>query len=59
MFAKLSLLITVALGLLASASPITKETGIRVPLSKRGSLKKADGTFDYDLYAQHLVKLQS
>ena len=59
MFAKLSLLVTAALALLASASPVAQDTGIRVPLSKRGSLKKADGTFDYDMYARHLLKLQA
>ncbi|OBZ70908.1 Aspartic protease [Grifola frondosa] len=47
MFCKATLL-TVALALLASASPITQTTGIRIPLEKRGALTKADGTFDLE-----------
>ena len=47
MFSKASL-ITLALALMASAGPLTQDTGIRIPLSKRHSLTKADGTFDVD-----------
>lgn len=47
MFCKASL-ITVALALLATASPIVQEEGIRIDLPKRTSLTKADGTFDHD-----------
>ncbi|KAI0633574.1 acid protease [Trametes polyzona] len=46
MFCKASL-ITVALALIASASPI-QESGISVPLTKRSSLTNADGTFNRD-----------
>ncbi|KAH9930624.1 aspartic peptidase domain-containing protein [Fomitopsis serialis] len=47
MFCKASLL-TVALALLASATPVTRETGIRIPIQKRSALTKADGTVDRD-----------
>ncbi|TFK45663.1 acid protease [Heliocybe sulcata] len=47
MFCKASLL-TVALALVASATPVERDTGIRIPLGKRASLTKADGTFDHD-----------
>ncbi|CDO69152.1 hypothetical protein BN946_scf185042.g54 [Trametes cinnabarina] len=45
MFCKASL-ITVALALIAAASPIEEKAGIRIPLEKRGSLTNADGTFN-------------
>ncbi|TCD70576.1 Type I transmembrane sorting receptor [Steccherinum ochraceum] len=47
MFCKASLF-TVALALVASASPVIQEEGIRIDLPKRASLTKADGTFDHD-----------
>ncbi|KAH9929580.1 acid protease [Epithele typhae] len=48
MFSKATL-ITVALALMASATPIApKKQGIAVPFSKRSSLKNADGTFNAD-----------
>ncbi|THH27059.1 hypothetical protein EUX98_g7124 [Antrodiella citrinella] len=51
MFCKSSL-ITVALALLATASPIAQPEpvaeGITIALPKRSSLTKADGTFDHD-----------
>ena len=47
MFCKASLF-TVALALLASASPVVKEGGIRIDLPKRSSLTRADGVFDHD-----------
>ena len=47
MFCKASL-ITVALALVASASPIIKEEGVRIELPKRASLTTADGVFDHD-----------
>jgi len=49
MFCKASL-ITVALALVAAASPIVQEEGIRIALPKRSSLTKADGTFDHDKF---------
>ncbi|OSD07013.1 acid protease [Trametes coccinea BRFM310] len=47
MFCKASL-ITVALALIAAASPIEERSpaGIHIPLAKRGSLTNADGTFN-------------
>jgi hypothetical protein len=47
MFSKASL-VTLALALMASAGPLARDTGIRIPLSKRHSLTKADGTFDFE-----------
>ncbi|KAH8101206.1 acid protease [Cristinia sonorae] len=48
MFCKATLL-TVALALAASATPVAREDeGVRIPLSKRVSLTKSDGSFDYD-----------
>lgn len=57
MFCKATL-ITVALALIASASPIVVPTksGIRVPLKKRGSLTNDDGTFNYDKVVRHIVR---
>ena len=40
--------LTVALALMASASPVTTKTGIRIPFEKRSSLTNADGTFNHD-----------
>lgn len=47
MFCKTSL-VAVALALLASANPIIRENGVTIPLRKRASLTKADGTFDHE-----------
>jgi len=48
MFCKASLLV-VALALLATANPIEKAaTGVRIPLAKRSTLTKSDGTFDLE-----------
>ncbi|RPD78649.1 acid protease [Lentinus tigrinus ALCF2SS1-7] len=47
MFCKATLL-TVALGLMASASPITTKQGVRIPLGKRATLQNEDGTFNYE-----------
>ena len=48
MFSKPAL-ITVALALMAAATPIVQEeTGVRIPLTKRGSLTNADGTFNHE-----------
>lgn len=58
MFCKASLL-TVALALLASASPVTRDTGIRIPLQKRSNVTRADGTFDYDAAVRQRVKIQN
>ncbi|GBE83078.1 Aspartic protease [Sparassis crispa] len=60
MFCKATLL-TVALALIASASPIARDSqsGIHVPLHKRGSLKKSDGSFDYAKAAIQFAKVQN
>ena len=56
MFCKATL-VTVALALIAAATPIAHdETGVRIPLAKRGSLTKADGTFDHEKAILHNVK---
>ncbi|KAI0632386.1 acid protease [Trametes polyzona] len=60
MFCKTTLL-TVALALLTSATPIIRddpsvEAGIRIPLQKRGSLKTTDGLFDHDRAVRQLVR---
>ena len=58
MFCKTTL-ITVALALIASASPIVKpSTGIRIPIQKRGSLTNEDGTFNAEKVAHELVRVQ-
>lgn len=56
MFCKASL-VTVALALLASATPIAQPEaeGIRIPLGKRSSLTKADGTFDHEKAILHNI----
>ena len=58
MFCKASL-VTVALALMASASPIAQPEpeGIRIPFAKRGSLTKADGTFDREKAILHNIAI--
>ncbi|KAH9890110.1 acid protease [Cubamyces lactineus] len=58
MFSKTAL-ITVALALLASATPIVQERGTSIPLVKRGSLTRPNGTFDGEKAIAARVKLQS
>ncbi|OSX65551.1 hypothetical protein POSPLADRAFT_1054288 [Postia placenta MAD-698-R-SB12] len=58
MFCKASLL-TVALALIASATPITKPAGIRIPIQKRSGLTKADGTADRDAILRERVRVQN
>jgi cathepsin D len=51
MLCKVSIIATVALSLLASASPIVERDeldGIPIPFAKRTTLTKPDGTFDLD-----------
>ncbi|KAH9946986.1 acid protease [Amylocystis lapponica] len=55
MFCKASLVI-VALGLLASASPVDNEIGTRIPLHKRSSLTNDDGTFNHEKAIEHSVR---
>ncbi|KAH9948843.1 protease [Amylocystis lapponica] len=54
-------LFTVALALLATASPVThdSESSIRIPLQKRGSLTNPDGTVNFDAVIRDRVKLQN
>ncbi|KAI8996510.1 acid protease [Trametes punicea] len=62
MFCKATLL-TLALALLASATPVANEQfvapGIRIPLHKRGSLKNEDGTFNHEKAVREIVKLKN
>ncbi|KAI0094230.1 acid protease [Irpex rosettiformis] len=55
MFCKASL-ITVALALMASATPVVKDSGFSVDLPKRATLTKADGTFDHEAAILHNIK---
>ncbi|KAI0666019.1 acid protease [Trametes maxima] len=62
MFCKASL-ITVALALVAAASPLQEKTGIRIPLEKRSSLTNEDGTFNREkalvsTHRQNLINLE-
>lgn len=59
MFPKAALL-TLALAFVASASPVAKDTpnGIRIPLQKRSSLTKADGSFDREAAIRQKIKVQ-
>ena len=47
MFCKATL-ISVALALLATASPVVQTPGVSIPLGERSTPTRADGTFDYD-----------
>ena len=56
MFSKASL-VTLTLALMAAAGPIAQDTGIRVPLGKRSSLTRPDGTFDSDKAALEHIRV--
>ncbi|KAI0825830.1 aspartic protease [Irpex lacteus] len=58
MFSKASL-VTLTLALMAAAGPIARDTGIRVPLAKRSSLTRADGTFDSDKAALEHIRVHN
>ncbi|RDX50372.1 protease [Lentinus brumalis] len=62
MFCKTTLL-TIALALLASQSVSHAlhhaNTGVRVPISKRGTLTNSDGTFNHDKAVREIVKLKN
>ncbi|OBZ78061.1 Aspartic protease [Grifola frondosa] len=58
MFSKASLL-TVVLALLASATPLPTDGGVRIPLEKRGSLTNADGTFNIEKGIHERLKLEN
>lgn len=55
MFCKASL-VTVALALIAAASPVAQESGVSIPLAKRATLTNADGTFNHDKAVLHNIK---
>ncbi len=57
MFCKATLF-SVALALIASATPIAQPSGVRIALEKRGSLKNGDGTFNAEKVARELVRVQ-
>ena len=64
MFAKASLLATVTLAVLASASPVTPPTkkstsGIAIPFKKRTSLTTSEGVFDHDAAIAQLVTVKN
>jgi cathepsin D len=64
MFAKASLLATVTLAVLASASPVTLPTkkstsGIAIPLKKRTSLTTFEGVFDHDAAIAQLITVKN
>lgn len=56
MFCKASL-VTVALALMASATPVAQPEGIKIPIAKRASLTKADGTFDHEKAVLHNIAI--
>ena len=57
MFCKATL-VTVALGLLAAATPVVQNTnGVRIPLRERATLTKEDGTFDHDKAVLHNIQV--
>ncbi|KAI1791329.1 protease [Ganoderma leucocontextum] len=58
MFCKATL-ISVALALIASATPIAQPNGVRVALQKRGSLINEDGTFNAEKVARELVRVHN
>lgn len=55
MFCKATLL-TVALAFVASATPISKQTGISIPIEKRSTLTNEDGTFNHAKAVRESVK---
>ncbi|OSD07620.1 acid protease [Trametes coccinea BRFM310] len=57
MFSKAAL-VTVALAVLASASPVINERGTPIPIVKRGSLTRPNGTFDAEKAIAARFKLQ-
>ncbi|KAI0688123.1 acid protease [Cytidiella melzeri] len=58
MFCKASL-ITVALALMASATPVARDQGISINLAKRSSLTKEDGTFDHEAAILHNIHIHN
>lgn len=56
MLTKLSVGVSFVLALFGYLSPEPTDQGVRVALSKRGSLVMDDGTFDFRMHAKHLIK---
>lgn len=57
MFCKATLL-TVALAVCVSANPVVSGHGVKIPIMKRRTLTKEDGTFDFDRAIQESVMTQ-
>jgi cathepsin D len=59
MFSKASLLTLVTLSLLAAANPVAKrDQGVRIPLRKRNTFTKEDGTFDFEAANSHTAQVK-
>ncbi|GBE79639.1 acid protease [Sparassis latifolia] len=56
MFAKASLIAFTTLALLASATPVERGLGVRIPLEKRASLTTDDGVFDLERAIQQSTR---
>ena len=54
MFCKATL-VSVALALLAAASPVVQTPGISIELGERSTLTRADGTFDHEKAILHNI----
>jgi cathepsin D len=59
MFSKTTLSTAVALAIFASAAPVEVDTGISIPLHKRGSLTRYDGVFDHSKAIRATVKAKN
>ena len=59
MFGKTTLLTTITLAIFASALPAEVNTGISIPLHKRGSLTRDDGVFDLSKAVLATVKVKN
>jgi cathepsin D len=59
MFCKASLITAVTLSLLVAATPVDVPQGVRIPLSKRSTLTKVDGTFDLEKAVKHSVVIKN
>jgi len=59
MFSMATLLTTVTLAIFASAAPVKVDTGISIPLHKRGSLTRPDGVFDHSKAIHSNVKAKN
>jgi hypothetical protein len=60
MLGKGSLVAAITLSILVSAVPFEhQDTGIRIPLGKRASFVKSDGTFDLEKAIEHTVRVHN